>query len=386
MENTNPGVLLSDIDLLVLRRKAHGLFVPVYWPGPSWTSILIPTAFPPEGVRVGDHVLFLENFLVDAEAFWAENADGRLRSGMWYETTADGKERLFEATALRSDGERLLLIQAFEPKEEDRQTLIQTGRDRDLSHQEELNLRRQTEAALREAKELAEEANRSKSQFLSNVSHELRTPLNAIIGFTEILSDQVFGALNEQQSRYIGNVLTSSQHLVSMINDLLDLAKVEAGKVEIDPIDLDLDVLVYEAVSACEGLVTDKPVELVADIPEVVRPICSDYDRLSQILLNLISNAVKFTKEGSVKVCVVTGEGDRPERIDVIDTGIGIAPDDLELIFDAFSQVETDETRGFEGTGLGLAISKSLCALLGFDLRVTSTQGEGSTFSIVLNP
>jgi signal transduction histidine kinase len=228
-----------------------------------------------------------------------------------------------------------------------------------------------------------EAASRHKSEFLANMSHELRTPLNAIIGFSEVLAERMFGEVNEKQAEYLQDILASGRHLLSLINDILDLSKVEAGRLELDLGQFHLPTALDNALTLVRERASRRRIALDVAVDAGLGDVVGDERKIRQILLNLLSNAVKFTPEGG-RVGVTATAADGVITISVSDSGIGIAPEDQEAIFEEFRQVGRDDTRKQEGTGLGLTLAKKFVELHGGRIWVTSQLGEGSTFTFTL--
>ncbi len=226
-------------------------------------------------------------------------------------------------------------------------------------------------------------ANKHKSEFLANMSHELRTPLNAIIGFSEVLQERMFGDMNEKQDEYINDIHGSGKHLLSLINDILDLSKVEAGRMELELATFDVPSAIDNALTLIKERAGRHGIQLQAEVDSGITEIKGDERKFKQILLNLLSNAVKFTPEGG-RITVAARPVDSMVEVSVTDTGIGIAPDDCEAVFEEFRQVGTDYTKKAEGTGLGLALTRKFVELHGGKIWVTSEVGKGSTFAFTL--
>ena len=250
---------------------------------------------------------------------------------------------------------------------------------------EDISDRKAAEAAMREARDLAERVARARSAFLANMSHEIRTPMNAVLGFVELVLDTELGP---EQRRALELVRTSSEALLTILNDILDYSKIEAEHLELESIPFDLPKVVHATATLLAVRAREKHLELTVDVPpDVPQMVRGDPTRVRQVLMNLIGNAIKFTEQGEVDVSagVVQRDGDRAAvQFRVRDTGIGIADDQLVTIFQEFSQADASMTRRYGGTGLGLAISRRLVALMGGELAVTSEVGRGSEFSFAL--
>jgi len=214
------------------------------------------------------------------------------------------------------------------------------------------------------------------------MSHELRTPLNAIIGFSEVLNERMFGELNEKQEEYLKDIYSSGQHLLSLINDILDLSKIEAGRMELELADFSLPAAIDNALILVRERASRRGIRLGRTIDDRVGMIRGDERKVKQVLLNLLSNALKFTPEGG-RIDVRAAVNDGMAEISVADTGVGIAPEDQEAIFEEFRQVGTADKK-VEGTGLGLALSRKFIELHGGRIWVQSQPGKGSTFSFTL--
>jgi two-component system, NtrC family, sensor kinase len=236
---------------------------------------------------------------------------------------------------------------------------------------------------IEEKSRLLEAASRHKSEFLANMSHELRTPLNAILGFSEVLAERMFGEVNEKQAEYLQDILSSGRHLLSLINDILDLSKVEAGRLELELGRFYLPTALDNALTLVRERATRHGIRFIQIVDAGVGDIVADERKLKQILLNLLSNAVKFTPEGG-RVGLTATLAAGAVTIAVSDTGVGIAPEDQSAIFEEFRQVGREDARKQEGTGLGLTLAKKFVELHGGQIWVQSQVGQGSTFSFTL--
>ncbi|MEI8350596.1 MAG: HAMP domain-containing sensor histidine kinase, partial [Candidatus Omnitrophota bacterium] len=256
---------------------------------------------------------------------------------------------------------------------------------------EDITERKEIEAGLEKTHEELEKlavelkrTTRAKSEFLANMSHELRTPLNSINGFSEILFDETFGPLNEKQKKYVNNILTSGKHLLLLINQILDMAKVESGKMKLALSSLPMKSLLNEISLLVADMVSKKKIEVLLEIADDLPNIEGDELKIKEVLYNLLSNAVKFTPEGS-KIGMRAKKADSGIEIEVWDTGIGIAPENMGRIFEGFFRVDTPYSRVTEGTGLGLPLSKKLVELHGGKFSVESgglNKGTGVKFTL----
>lgn len=239
-------------------------------------------------------------------------------------------------------------------------------------------------AELDERAEQLRKASELKSRFLSHMSHEFRTPLNSVLALSRLLLDRIDGDLSAEQERQIGYIRRSAESLLELVNDLLDLSKVEAGKVEVKPAPLTVPSLFGALRGALRPLLTSPSVELIFNAADDMPELMTDEAKVAQILRNLISNALKFTEQGEVHVAA-RYEAERSAAIFTVrDTGIGIAPGDHDRIFEEFSQIDTRLQKNVKGTGLGLPLSRSLAQLIGGAIAVESVLGQGSVFTLTI--
>ena len=292
----------------------------------------------------------------------------------------------YELTARTRDGrETVVSINATTFYDRDRKLQGVFAAARDITERKRLDqVLQEKNIELESARATAEKTNLTKSDFLANMSHELRTPLNSVIGFSEVLQDQMFGPINDKQQEYINNILTSGRHLLSLINDILDLSKVESGKMELEL----TSFMLQESLDSSMMMLREKAVKgginlhLALD-PEADVRIAADQRKLKQILFNLLSNAVKFTPANGKVDVIAVRDGDFIE-ISVADTGIGIREEDIPKLFQTFTQLESVYTKGFEGTGLGLALTRQLVELHGGRIWMESKFGTGSRISFTI--
>ena len=283
-----------------------------------------------------------------------------------------------EKTLVDKDGKHIPILKTVLPINYD-------GEDVLLEAFMDISNLKQIEKELKLAKSDAENANMAKTEFLSNMSHELRTPLNHIIGFSEMLIDKHFGELNESQEEYLKDILDSGTHLLSLINDILDLSKIEAGKMTLEVNPVDLSNLLERSLTIVKEKAMKHSIEFKVDINGIPETISADERKLKQIIYNLLSNAVKFTPDGGSVSLKAKGNKNNEIQISVSDTGVGIKPEDLERIFVPFEQAKNAKASHITGTGLGLPLSKQFIELHRGKIWVESIgEGCGATFNFTL--
>jgi signal transduction histidine kinase len=245
------------------------------------------------------------------------------------------------------------------------------------------DIAQQNELLRRQAIEL-EQASALKSQFLANMSHEFRTPLNAMLGYTSMLLQGVAGPVEQPVKRQLGRIESNGRHLLTIINEILDISRIEAGRMPLQLSTFRLADLVSEVKAELEPIIMRSKLSIVLDLPKDLKPITSDRQKVKQILLNLLSNALKFTHHGSVTMTARRNTKDRTVTLSVSDTGIGIAPLDQDKIFEDFRQLDNSPTRAYGGTGLGLSICRRLAQMIDGRITLQSEVGKGSTFTLTL--
>ncbi len=307
--------------------------------------------------------------------WYADDEEYAKGGGDVYEALKQGKIHQRVQQLVRKDGSKFwsrLSGRAVDAKDLNRGTVWMI---------EDVTLEREAEAALRQAKEIAESAAKAKADFLANMSHEIRTPMNAVIGMAHLALKT---DLSPKQRDYVSKIHNAGTSLLGIINDILDFSKIEAGKLEVENVDFDLDSVTNNASTVISQKVHDKGLELLFDVaPDVPLGLVGDPLRLGQILINLLNNAVKFTEKGEIRLKVekIEDAGDKVKlRFGVRDTGIGMTKEQIAKLFQAFSQADTSTTRKYGGTGLGLTISKKLVEMMGGQIWVEAEPGQGSTF------
>jgi len=319
---------------------------------------------------------YLSTFLIDADALWGSAKDGVLNSETWVQRDLDGKELAISVAAVLTQARRFLLLYTGTSHLDEQYNVLQRLRDKSLAYERLDSQSRRVQAHSREVERL----NRLKSEFLAGMSHELRTPLNSILGFSDLLLKGRGGTLNPRQNEFLSHIKGAADHLLALINDVLDLSKIEAGHSEIHCEHFALHQALDEVFPGLRALASQKRINLTTPAEELL--VYADRLRFKQIVYNLVSNALKFTHSGGRVTLSVSVRG--PEIcFTVADTGIGISLEDQKSIFDKFHQVQSD-TPVREGIGLGLAITKRLVEQHGGRIRVDSESGHGSQFTFTL--
>ena len=305
---------------------------------------------------------FLEAFLPDAEEFWSSSASGRLESDLWIQTGGSGTDHHLQAAAVCAESRYWLSLEPAEERYRQRLTLQQYAHDMEL-------LNRQVE-----------QATQAKSDFLATMSHEIRTPMNAILGMAELLSNT---RLDAEQREYVEVFQRSGANLLSLLNDILDLAKVEAGQLTLESVEFDLGSILNDVAATMAARAQAKGLTVRATLSrDLSAHRLGDPHRLRQIVLNLVGNAIKFTTRGEIILHITPSASEVAEELlfSVADSGVGIPSDKLSSIFDDFTQVDSSTTRQYGGTGLGLSICRRLVEKMGGRIWAESVPGEGSTF------
>jgi signal transduction histidine kinase/DNA-binding response OmpR family regulator len=372
--------LTAAVGLVIFERDPKGEFI-LLSPPPNWFRNLVANAQAGSVLPVVDVFPALDAFLPEAETLW--NVAGRdtgpelsseVISDLWSDVHSSGEELHFRARALRADGRNWLILELATSLYREGQLVLQYAHD--LALQNDTILRLNLEV---------ERATQAKSDFLATMSHEIRTPLNAILGMAELMSET---QLTEEQQKYVGTFQRAGRALLKLINDILDLSKVESGNLKLESVNFDLFEMIESVVELVQAEGRAKGIAVKREIaPSTPRYLRGDALRLRQVLLNLMGNSLKFTHRGSVQL-TVEHEPDVQSaavlRFRIQDTGIGIAKDQVLNLFQTFTQADSSITRRYGGTGLGLTISKKLVEAMGGRIWVESTPGEGSTFSFTV--
>ncbi len=333
------------------------------------------------------NIIHLESEVV-ARGIELSRETGKIVEGfdVFVEHARQGRHEEREWTYVRKDGTHLTVnLVVTASRDLTGQIIGYLGIAMDITARKnaENELRRQA-LELQKAKEHAELADRAKSEFLANMSHEIRTPMNGIIGFTQFLASGKPGPLNSQQTEFLGDIMMSGRHLLQLIDDILDLSRVEAGKMNLQIESFPLTQVIQEVCEVCQPMAQKKQIKVTTTVATGLDLVTLDQQRFRQVLYNLLSNAIKFTDDGGGVTLIANLHGEDRFDLKVTDTGIGIKPDDLKRLFKEFEQLQSGTTRRYQGTGLGLALTRRIIELQGGSIGVESEVGKGSIFTITL--
>jgi len=383
--------LLSALGTLLFIRTTPDTFMPVGGQ-PDWLhGCKVPA--PCDRAMLTTLFPLLESFLPEAEPIWdaggpAGGVPGRRRSDPWTQPHPAGDENpelCLEATAIHTGRRALLVVMSATAATAQRQTLLQAARNAALRHEDELAVQRRAQSELMRARKLAEEASGLKSRFLANTSHELRTPLNAILLYSELVKEDLVEAGLAQHAADLDKIHAAGSHLLALINNVLDLSKIESGRMDVFLESFDARKLVQDVVDTVKPVVEKNGNRFEITLDPAVGEMHSDLTKVRQGLINLLSNASKFTKQGTVTLAAARStdaQGQAWIELQVRDTGIGMTPDQVGRLFQPFTQAEASTSKTYGGTGLGLSIAREFARLLGGDIAVMSSPGKGSTFTL----
>ncbi|MEM8835508.1 MAG: ATP-binding protein [Planctomycetota bacterium] len=375
--------LFAHLGVAVLERVGDDRFRLLTDP-PAWYAVL----FEP-GLASGDESrpsrasVFLEAWLFDAEQCWGGEGALVVKADTWTESDAEQREWFLDATAERRDERSLLLLRATPGARSERVAQIRRARESELRLREAARESKRAGEKLEETRQraqAAEETARTTGELLASMGHELRTPLQSIIGYSDFLLTDITEAGLTQSIEDVETVRTAGRHLLGLINDLLDFSKIEAGRLELDPETFDVRAHLDELARLTKPLADRNSNRLLIDVDPALTELHADEMRVRQVLLNLVSNACKFTEKGTITVRAL--RADDRARFDIIDNGTGIDADTIERLFQPFRQAHRGIASSHGGTGLGLSICKKLTDLMGGEIAVESTLGQGSTFSV----